>query len=920
MNGKSFPHGLKNMDYKNTLNLPKTDFPMKADLPKREPQFLERWQKENLYGQLMEKRKGGKKWILHQGPPFVNGDAHMGHALNMTLKDIVLKYKNMTGHYAPFVPGWDCHGLPIEHKVAKELGESVTDPVVIRKKCEEFARKYIKVQGDQFQRLGVFADWENPYRTLDPACEAYELRGIAMLVEKGWVYEGLRPVLWSYGCTTALAEAEIEYARRVDPAVYAKFKLTADSQKKFPGKGDVSLLIWTTTPWTLPSNLAVAVSVRPEMTYALYNVGEERLLVLKALAGSIPNFMNAVVEKELSGKDLVGLQYQHPFLSRTGGVFEADFVTADAGTGLVHIAPGHGPDDYFFGVQHKLEILSPVDDAGKLTAECGVPELVGKLVFDANKDVIRILKDKNALWETHDYPHDYPHCWRSKTPIVFRAVKQWFIKVDAFRQDALAAIDKVNWIPDWGKNRIRGSVLTRPDWCISRQRTWGVPIPVFYDQDDNPVLTAEQVREFADIVEKEGTNVWFATPDEEMAKKLGLAQKGLRKGRATLDVWIDSGTTHYSVLRQRSELHFPADLYLEGSDQHRGWFQSSLMMSVAMTGEPPYKEVLTNGFVVDGMGKKLSKSAADGKPTDLMTLVNMYGADILRLWVASQDYTTDVPFSEDIFARVADTYRSIRNTLRILLANLYDFDPNDKVLPEKWTEIDRYIYTRLQEVIKDVRAAYDEYNFAQVYQTVNLFCTVDLSSLYIDVLKDRMYCDAANDPKRRAAQTVMREIAQVLCKLLAPILPYTAEEGWQFLGNTDSVHVQTMPDARTFETDEFKNRWKEFIDLRFRVNSFLEELRKNKQIGKSLESQVVVHKKGLNLQQEEAREIFEELFIVSKVEVDANLPGGGDVLEVKVAPGKKCARCWKVKEEVGKNADFPDLCDRCADVVAALRK
>jgi isoleucyl-tRNA synthetase len=932
-------------DYKATLLLPKTDFPMRAELPKREPAQLAKWREEKIYERILAARKEAAQsrettFVLHDGPPFANGDAHMGHALNMVLKDLVLKSRNMAGKYTPFVPGWDCHGLPIEHKVMKELGAEESDPVKIREKCEATARHFIGVQSEQFQRLGIFGEWENPYLTMDPAYEAETLRVFATLVGKNLVYQGLRPVYWSTGCQTALAEAEIEYQERNDPAIYVKFPLTDEAATKFPELKDASLLIWTTTPWTLPANLAVAVA--PSLDYAVYEVGGKKILlhtqlvsVLRKSTGADPstppagaaqddeNFIAKIVAGPWKGSELEGLEYRHPFLDRVGKIYAADFVTADAGTGLVHIAPGHGQDDYQLGQQHGLPILAPVDDRGCLTAEAGVPELTGVYVFKANPLIIDILKEKNALFAQEEYRHDYPHCWRSKTPIVFRAVKQWFIKIDGFRSDALAAIDGVSFVPEAGRNRIRGAVETRPDWCISRQRTWGVPLPVFYGEGGQPLLSEKTVRAFADLVEKEGSGIWFSLSADELLRRLNLPL-GLKKGRDTLDVWIDSGTSWAAVSKKR--LAFPADLYLEGSDQHRGWFQSSLLTAVAAVGQAPYRGVLTHGFLVDADGKKLSKSGTGyQKPVDLMTLVNQHGADVLRLWVASQDYQNEIPFSNDIFARMADAYRSIRNTLRILLGNLADFDAGKDAVPkEKWTEIDRYVHDAFAQLSHYVQACYARYDYPQVYQAINRFCTVELSALYVDVLKDRLYCNAQNDPARRAAQTVLHEVFEGLAKLLAPILVFTAEEAWQFRGQGDTVHRQLFPALADTPDNAFLARWRNLLDLRGSVNEKLEAARRDKVIGKSIEARVEIATRlsdvtdgSLPLAQ------LEELFIVSQVVVTKVHAENEEKIAVTRAEehgSKKCVRCWRYYEKLGNDPGHPELCERCTGVVLNFGK
>ena len=912
------------MDYKDTLNLPRTAFPMRAGLPQREPALYMEWEKADIYAALQKQQKGLPLFVLHDGPPFANGDAHMGHALNMTLKDIVLKSKNMEGFAVPFIPGWDCHGLPIEHKVMKELAVDgrQMDPLEIRKKCEAMARKFIDIQRAQFKRLGVFGEWDRPYITMDGPYEADVLRLFSNMVDKGMVYQALRPVHWSTGCQTALAEAEIEYQPKRDLSVYAKFPLLTRATGEANLPAGTALLIWTTTPWTLPANLAVAVN--PKLVYAVFELDGERVICEENAGSKVPRLAGARRMNSIPGKVLVGWEYQHPFLPRTGRVYGAEFVTDETGTGLVHIAPGHGQDDYQLGRQHGLEVLSPVDDRGCLTAEAGVPELTGQYVFKANPLVRDLLKSRGFLWAEEEFTHDYPHCWRSKTPIIFRSVTQWFIRVDDFREQALAAIDQVEWVPAWGKNRIRGSVATRPDWCISRQRTWGIPVPVFYKDDGTPLMDGDIIRRIADLVEKHGTNLWFEKADAEWCKLLGIDAE-MKKGRDTLDVWIDSGSSHEAVTRRR--LKFPADLYLEGSDQHRGWFQSSLSTAVAVYGVAPYKEVLTNGFVVDLDGKKLSKSNTYQKPTDLLSFVDKFGADILRLWVASQDYRDDVPFSEEIFKIVSDTYRSFRNSLRILLANLSDFDPaRDRVPDDKLPELDLYVLNRLQEVICQARAAYKAYEFHQVYHVINRFCAVELSAFYVDVTKDRMYCDAVTSQRRRAAQTVMYEMYEALCLLLAPILPFTCEEAWQFLGDgregrtaegqllKPSIHLERFPRERDLNLPAgFAARWEKILELRTKVNEQLEKARQGKEIGKSLEAVAEITGSFSGM----GPDLLEEVFIVSKVKLEVS-----DTLSIRVqrSEGEKCVRCWKYHDRLSGHAEHQGICGRCLEAVLKSSK
>ncbi len=902
--------------YKHTINLPKTDFPMKAGLAQREPSLLEKWETGGLYQKIQEARKDAPLYVLHDGPPFANGDVHMGTALNKILKDFVVKSRTMAGFRAPFVPGWDCHGLPIEFRVVKS--SAGLTPVEVRRRSEEYARKFIDIQRRQFRRLGVLGDWENPYLTLDPAYEADIIRSFAKFVENGLVYRSKKPVLWSTGAQTALAEAEVEYHDKTSPAIYVLFPLASGDWK-------ASIVIWTTTPWTLPANLAIA--VHATHTYALVGVrlgGVEQSVVLaEALVDAFCAATGAeklAVEKTFPGSELHGHLAVHPFLDRTSTVYTADFVTLDTGTGCVHIAPGHGEDDYHLGVTHRLPLLSPVDDQGLYTAECGIPDLVGKYVFDANEEIIARLMSKGALAGRHDYQHSYPYCWRSKTPVIFRAVEQFFIRIDDIRADALREVDTAAWLPHWGRNRIRGTVESRPDWCISRQRTWGVPLPVFYDLNGDPILDPVVVRKVADIFAERGTNSWFELDDRAWAELIGLPV-GVTRRNDTLDVWIDSGVSHEAVLRRRPELGFPADLYLEATDQHRGWFQSSLMTSVALNKTAPYRTVLTHGFVVDvDTRKKISKSAQGGyqKPTEAEHYVGKYGADLLRLWVSSVNFTDDVPFSEEIFTRLSDAYRRIRNTLRILLANLHDYNPATPPSPGDLTFVDQWILARLDEVTSTCLDAYEKLEFHRVYHTLNQFCAVDLSSLYVDITKDRLYCDSGSSTRRRATQFAMHEVFSALTRLIAPILAFTAEEAWGYFDKSGtSVHLQDFPKAGAAAsaagTVATMNR---LLDLRAKISQAVEKVQKAGEIGSALEARVRITLPAAEAAEMQPRRAeLEELFILS----DLELVVGDEVsVEVTKTPAARCERCWRHRPEVGSSAAHPTLCHRCEEAVSAL--
>ncbi len=940
------------MDYKQTLNLPRTDFPMKAELTAREPERLKKW--AGLYEKIQVRRAGAEKYVLHDGPPFANGDVHIGTALNKILKDIIVKYKTLRGFSAPYVPGWDCHGLPIEFKVSQEMRKEAAgdtanfDPVVIRKACDAYARKFIDIQRAQFKRLGVLGDWENPYLTLNKEYEADELRLFADIVEKEFVYRGKKPVYWSIPCRTALAEAEVEYNDHVSQSIYVKFPVL--------GRDKTFIVIWTTTPWTLPANLAVAYN--QEFQYVSVTVGGEKFLVFRGLLPTVAakcgwtNYQETPFPRE----ELAKLEYQHPFCNRTGKLFAADFVTSDTGTGFVHIAPGHGLDDYNLGLKAGLPIYSPVDDDGKLAytndlpREQQMPEsLVGKTLLEkhgkseANEAVLHELRVRQALLHQENYHHSYPHCWRSKTPIVFRAMDQWFIKIDhsvprngIFREEALAEIGRVNWIPDWGVNRIRGAVQSRPDWCISRQRTWGVPIPAFYDANGEAILDAQIVRNAADLIEKHGSNIWFEKTAAELWTLLKPADwrgaQAVKKSNDTLDVWIDSGSSSRAVIARRREIAgkekpFQADMYLEGSDQHRGWFQSSLLLSLAGNGAAPFKTVLTHGFMVDADREKISKSKQSQggyeKPQTAEAYVKKWGADIVRLWVASQDFRNDIVVSEERVNKVGETYRAVRNALRYQLSNLYDFDPaRHSVKDESLTGLDRWILGEFAKLEHEVIEAYDKFEFHVVYQKLSQFIAVELSAVYHDVIKDRMYTEPANSHRRRSTQTALLRLVSGLCRMLAPILAFTADEAWEFVpGHTEEfVHETEWRSAEFKIADNERSDWQNLFELRNSVLPELERSRQAKTIGKSLEAKVnisVAPKTNAEIA-EKYKDDFRELINVSQLAF-----GRGGVLSactVERAAGQKCERCWRWELDVGKNPEHPTICARCVEAVSSVTR
>ena len=942
------------MDYKNTLNLPQTDFPMKADLVIREPQRLEKWQHLGLYEKIQAQRAQAEKFVLHDGPPFANGDVHIGTALNKTLKDIIIKYQTLRGKSAPYIPGWDCHGLPIEFKVTQEMrkaGDTNSDPVTIRTACEAYARKYIDLQRTQFKRLGILGDWENPYLTLNKEYEADELRLFADIVEKGFVYRGKKPVYWSIPARTALAEAEVEYHDHVSQSIYVKFPIV--------GRPNTYILIWTTTPWTLPANLAVAYN--STFTYSEVRVGEEHYILSSALLPVVAQkcgWTDYEVVSSLQAEHINYLEYQHPFCDRTGKLYAGDnFVENSTGTGFVHIAPGHGLEDYNLGRQNSLPIYSPVDDDGCLAYTSDLPreqqmpaEMVGKSILekhgksDANEAVLHELRLRKALLHQENYHHSYPFCWRSKTPIIFRAMNQWFIKIDHehFREQALDAINHVNWVPDWGKNRIEGAVKSRPDWCISRQRTWGVPIPAFYDVEGNDILNEQIVRQTADLIEKHGSNIWFEKSAADLWQLVKPANWSgptpATKSNDTLDVWIDSGSSSRAVLMRRSELQhathntqhaslpWQADVYLEGSDQHRGWFQSSLLLSLAGNNAAPFKTVLTHGFMVDADREKISKSKQGQggyeKPQTSEAYVKKYGADVVRLWVASQDYRTDIVVSEERITKVSETYRGIRNTLRYQLSNLYDFYPAKHTVPDdQLTGLDRWILAEFCKLETELIEAYDKYEFHVVYQKVSQFIAVELSSIYHDVVKDRLYTDAANSPRRRSTQTALHRMVTGLCKILSPILAFTADEAWEFVPAkpVDSVHLANWPTAAFMLPEDEQTAWKCLFELRNLALPELEKSRQAKTIGKALEAKLSFAGSSPALTSAKPNlELLRELLNVSQLEIKSD-PHPADTVSVSVtkADGQKCERCWHWETDVGSNPEHPTICARC---VAAVKE
>ena len=925
-------------DYGKSLNLPQTDFPMRANLPQREPEFLKKWEDMDIYNKQLKKAEGKPSFILHDGPPYANGGIHLGTSLNKILKDIVVKYKSMSGYYTPYVPGWDTHGLPIEQRAIKELGlkRHEVGPVVFREACEGFAMKYLDIQRESFKRLGVRADWEHPYITLKPEFEAKQIEVFGEMAKKGHIYKGLKPVYWCPECETALAEAEIEYADDTTVSIYVKFQVR-DDKGIFDGvapKEKINFVIWTTTTWTLPANLAICLNESFE--YSVVKANDEYYVLATEL---VENTMKAAAITEyetvakFKGSELEGILCKHPFLDRDSLVILGDHVTLEAGTGCVHTAPGHGAEDFLVCQKYKIPVLVPVDSKGFLTKEAG--PFAGMFYKKSNPAIIEKLTQDGRLLASESITHQYPHCWRCKDPIIFRATEQWFASIDSFRDAALEAIKTVKWVPEWGQERITNMVRDRGDWCISRQRIWGVPIPIFYCKDcGKELITDESIKAVAELFRVKGSNAWYAMDASEILPKDTKCECGhneFSKETDIMDVWFDSGSSHVAVLENREGLSWPADLYLEGSGQHRGWFQSSLLTSVATRKGAPYKKVLTHGYVIDEEKRKMSKSLGNG--IDPADVIKEYGADILRLWVASSDYTTDIKISKDLLKQLSEVYRKIRNTARYILGNINGFNPDtDSVDYSEMSELDRWALYKMTNLIKKVNEAYSGYEFHMMFHAIHNFCVVDMSNFYLDIIKDRLYTSKPDSKERRAAQTVMYEILQSLVRMLTPVLAFTTEEIWQYMphraeDDIESIQLNSWPQVNEKYLDtKLAEKWEKIFELRSDVSKALEIARANKTIGHSLNAKVTLYADGENL--EFIKSIESDLvtvFIVSAVEIKnlADAPAaaqnGEEMPEIKVsveqAPGDKCERCWMFSEFVGEDEKHPTLCKRCADVV-----
>jgi isoleucyl-tRNA synthetase len=943
-------------EWKDTVNLPRTEFPMKASLQTAEPEAIARWEAMDLYGQIRDKRRGAPKFVFHDGPPYANGQIHLGTALNKILKDFVIKSRTMAGFDVPYLPGYDCHGLPIELKVDRELGPKKRDMSLaeIRRACREYAGRYTDVMTTEFKRLMVFGDWEHYYLTMNPRYQADIARSLGRFVERGLVYKGKKPVHWCIHCRTALAEAEVEYEDHSSPSIYVEFPLNpdaaADLAARVPalaGRSHVSVLIWTTTPWTIPSNLAIA--FHPELDYAAYDVDGHTVIVAEGLAERVGQAVGRSFDRKvaaMTGGQLEGIRFRHPLYDRDSVGVLADYVTLEQGTGAVHTAPGHGADDFLTGKKYGLDIYAPVGPSGHFLDT--VLLFGGQRVFDANPHVENALKERGRLWHRETFSHQYPHCWRCHNPVIFLATSQWFVRMDGepvitgvdgqkrtLREAAQHAIDhEVTWIPRWGRDRIYNMVTNRPDWCISRQRAWGVPIPALdCTSCGEAILTTAIIDQAASVFEQYNADSWYERPIEEFIPR-GLTcpscgGRSFERERDILDVWFDSGSSHEAVLARTPELGWPSDMYLEGSDQHRGWFQSSLLVALATRGRPPFREVLTHGFLIDLEGRKMSKSL--GNAILPQEVIKESGAEIIRLWVSMTEFTEELRVSKEILTRVVDVYRKLRNTCRILVANLYDFDPSTDMVPvEALDEVDRFALARYAEAAQRMIRAYNEYDFSVVSQTLNTLATVDLSAFYVDVTKDRMYTLGAKSRERRSTQTVMYLISDGLARLLAPILPVTADQLWHHLPGrrSGSIHLEEFPKVEAYTDAPLLKTWEALRGVRETVNAALEQKRKDKVIGTALGAKVILTASGpIGALLKSRRDDLPMLFNVSDVELTVQDEAGSKErdpayaavrVEVEKAPGVKCARCWRFVPRVRTEPDCAGICDRCVDALAGL--
>ena len=912
-------------DYGKTLNLPSTDFPMRGNLPENEPIILENVFEKGLYEKILKKNEGKEPFVLHDGPPYANGEIHTGHALNKILKDTIVRYKNLQGYYTPFVPGFDTHGMPTEKKAIEKLGLNRDEiPVAtFRETCKEFTKEYKDKQITGFKRLGVLGNWDNPYITYDPKMEARQIGVFGDMYKKGYIYKGLKPVYWCTDCETALAEAEIEYKDVKSNTAYVKFPVI-ESKGLFDER-DAYVVIWTTTPWTLPGNTGITIS--PDFKYSLVDAQGEKLLIATELVDSVMKIAKIddyEMLNEYTGKDLEGIRCKHPFMRRESKVVlgsnDTILVELDTGTGAVHTAPGYGKEDYLCGLKNGLDMVVAVDSKGHQTEDAG--PFAGMFYAKSDKEIIKWLEENNFLLAKQEIKHSYPHCWRCKKPVIYRATSQWFASIDGFRKEALDAIKGVKWIPAWGEERITKMIQDRNDWCISRQRTWGVPLPIFYCKNcEKEYVTAESLDKVQNIVREKGTNAWFEMeaselmPEEAVCSECGC--KEFEKETDIMDVWFDSGSTHESVLVERGLPE--ANLYLEGSDQYRGWFQSSLLTSVATKGKAPYKEVVTHGYVVDEQGRKMSKSLGNG--IDPMDLVKEFGVDILRLWALSADYTSDVSISKGIIKQVAEVYRKIRNTARYILGNISDFDVNNLVKYDDLLEIDKWALLKLNQLIKACTKSYDDYDFNKAYQAINTFCVVDMSNFYLDIIKDRLYTAKKESKERRSAQTAMYEILSALVRIITPMTCYTAEEIWKYMPhrdgeNPESVMLESWPKPKDeYDNSELEEKWNKIIKIKEEVAKELEIKRAEKTIGHSLNAKVIIYSSGKEYEfLKENEEILLTVFIVSALDIE-NSKDNEIKIRIETAPGKKCERCWMYSETVGDDKDNPGICHKCSEAL-----